>query len=78
MYILSYIGNKPHWDSNRVKLEVFNEIMILVACYHLICFSEFIVDSDTQFNMGYSFVALIVCVIVFNVTIVVYKQYTAL
>lgn len=76
LYIVFYGGNKPHWDSRRVSLELFNEVMILVACYHLMCFSDFIIDADTQFSMGYSFVAVILVVVVVNVVVVVYKQYT--
>jgi hypothetical protein len=69
-----YIGVRPHWNSKRVEVEVFNELMILVACYHLICFSEFNLDMQAQFNMGYSFVGLIVIVVIVNIVLVVKKQ----
>lgn len=46
-YILFYMGERPHWETKRVQIEVFNELMILWACYHMICFSDFIVDADT-------------------------------
>jgi hypothetical protein len=47
LYILFYMGERPHWETKRVQIEVFNELMILWACYHMICFSDFIVDADT-------------------------------
>lgn len=77
LYILFYMGERPHWDTKRVQIEVFNELMILGACYHLICFSDFNLDVDAQFNMGYSFVALIILVVLVNVVVVIRKQYVA-
>ena len=73
LYIVFYVGNRPHWDSRRVNIEVFNELMIMVACYHLIAFSEFNLDPVSQFNMGYSFVAVIVIVVIVNVVLVIIK-----
>ena len=47
----------------------------MVACYHMIAFTDFIIDPETQFVMGYSFIGLIIIVVAINVSIVVVKQY---
>ena len=78
LYILYYTGERPHWDRRRGRIEVFNEVMILGATYHLVCFSDFNLDTDAQFKMGYSFIALFGIVVVVNVAVVVRKQYLAL
>ena len=48
--------------------------MILLACYHLIIFSDFVLDSFTQFIMGYSFIAVLMIVVLVNVAVVIQKQ----
>ena len=73
MYILFYMNNRPHWDSKRGQVEIFNELMILVSSYHLICFSDFNLHAAAQFNMGYSFVAVIFIVVFVNIILVVFK-----
>lgn len=75
LYICSYMGVRPHWDSKKVLTECFNELMILAACYHLICFSEFNLDIWAQYYTGYSFIAVVTLVVVVNVAIVIHKQY---
>lgn len=48
-YIVAYVHSQPHWDSKRVKVEVFNELMILLACYHIVCFSELNLDAMSKY-----------------------------
>jgi hypothetical protein len=49
LYIISYSGSKPHISKRRTQLESFNEFMIMIATYHLVCFSRFNLDMDMQF-----------------------------
>lgn len=46
LYILFYIGERPHWETRRTRIEVFNEVMILGACYHLALFSDFNIEVE--------------------------------
>lgn len=40
-YVISYAGIRPHWDNRRVRLEIFNEAMIMCFNYHMIIFTDF-------------------------------------
>jgi len=41
LYIIFYAGTRPHNSKERSYIEIFNEILVMVACYHMVCFSEF-------------------------------------
>ena len=41
MYIVYYGGTRPHQSKQRGRLELFNEVMIMVMNYHMVCFLEF-------------------------------------
>jgi hypothetical protein len=45
---------------------VFNEIVIMLMNYHMVCFSEFNLSLEMQFNMGYSMMGWIVAMIIVN------------
>jgi hypothetical protein len=44
LYIIFYTGNHPHIDKRRTAIENFNEVMIMIINYHMVCFSEFNLD----------------------------------
>jgi len=46
LYILFYSGVRPHTDPKRVKIEIFNEVMIMMMNYHMVCFSKFNLDAN--------------------------------
>lgn len=73
LYIIYYSGSRPHNTSKRVSLESFNEFMVMVASYHMICYSEFNLDVDSQYIMGYSHIGVIGIVVVVNVGNMVYE-----
>lgn len=49
--------------------EVFNEVTVLVASYHLFCFTEFIWDQERRYELGWSLVGTIVLNVIFNFAI---------
>jgi hypothetical protein len=65
----------PHIERSRCYIEIFNEVMIMIVNYHLICFSEFNMDVDMQFNMGYSLIFFIFFVVFVNIMVMVRKQF---
>jgi hypothetical protein len=65
LYILFYAGARPHKDSFRVRLEIFNEIMLMLLNYHMFLFSGFNVERDYNFYFGYTMV-LCAAVMVFT------------
>lgn len=54
-YVMFYQSCRPHDTPLRNRLEVFNEIMLMLTMYHLIVFSEFNLNVDMQYYAGYSF-----------------------
>jgi len=78
IYIIFYAGIKPHNSRGRSRIEIFNECMIMIGCYHLICFSEFNLSSLTQYQTGYSYVAVFAIVLLVNLGVMVFKQLSGL
>jgi len=74
LYIIFYAGTRPHNSKERSYIEIFNEILVMVACYHMVCFSEFNLSPLEQFNMGYSFVAVFAIAVIANIGLIVAKQ----
>jgi hypothetical protein len=64
----------PHIEKSRCYIEIFNEIMIMIINYHMVSFSEFNLDVNMQFNMGYSLIAVIFFVVFVNIMSMVRKQ----
>jgi len=56
---------RPFDDPNFNRLQVFNEACIFVAICHLYWFTDYVVDYETRFLIGWSLIALVlVCILV--------------
>ena len=51
-----YASTRPHESYSRVKLETFNECMMMLAFYHMLVFSKFNLEPETAFYTGYSMI----------------------
>jgi hypothetical protein len=71
LYMIWYANYRPHYSSTRTRLEIFNEAMILVCCYHMFIFSNFAMDLDMQFYFGYVYVCVIGIVLIINLRTVI-------
>ena len=61
LYVMCYLAYVlPYLSYRQNVVEIINEFGVLLASYHLFCFTEWIYDVDRRYNMGYS---LIVCII---------------
>jgi hypothetical protein len=49
-------------------LEFFNEATILLCCYHIFCFTNFVDDPIMRYNVGFSLIVSTALNIVVNVT----------
>jgi hypothetical protein len=47
------------------NLEIFNELCIMAAGYHLLLFTDFVPDTSLQYTLGWS----VICVIMINVIV---------
>lgn len=57
------------------KLEVFNEMSILITGYHLFIFTDFCPVTDIQNAAGYNLIAIVVCNLLVNMVIMGIKTY---
>ena len=53
-------------NSLQNKIEIVNEVLILVTIYHLLMFTPIIYNRKVQNDFGMSYVAFIMSMIVFN------------
>ena len=54
-------------------MEVFNEICIVGACYHLLLFTDFENDQNQQYLAGWSIIVITGINIVINMIIMIYS-----
>jgi len=66
-YIMYYSGNRPHTSRRRVRLETFNETMLIACMYCHFLFSDFNLDADFQFLIGYAYICVIGLLCVVNI-----------
>lgn len=67
IYIISYAGIRPHWNNNRTRLEIFNEVIIMYFEYHTMIFTDYCTNPNFQFLMGNSYCAFLGLVVVVNI-----------
>jgi hypothetical protein len=56
LYVAFYASARPHEERFRVRLEIFNECLIMILNYHMLLFSGFTLAKDYTFYLGYTFV----------------------
>ena len=55
------IGHVKTRDKTRdTNMEIFNEVKLILIMYHIICFTDYIDDSETKFLIGFSCCAFVV------------------
>ena len=53
--------------------ELLNEFVIILAVYHVMCFTPLVPDIDTRIYIGYSFIILIVTHTVISLGVLIYS-----
>jgi hypothetical protein len=66
VYLMYYGYVGPEGKSSHI-IEAFNQAMLVIASYNLICYTFFVLDAETRFRMGYSFVLTITIVLGVNI-----------
>lgn len=71
IFLIIYVGFiKPFKIPFMNKLELFNEVTILVITYHLLLFTNFNPDPITQYYVGYSIMGVTLFNILGNISII--------
>ena len=66
-----YVDIRPHIDNTHFKLEIFNEIMIMIMFYMMVLFSKFNTNPDTFFAFGNAYLIFIAIVLVVNIGLMI-------
>ena len=75
-FITWYLTWKPHNTRKRRIVEFFNDWFIQMGTYHMILFSNFVLNPRVQFYCGYSFFIWVLIMIVFNIIKIIIDQIT--
>ena len=70
---LAYVLSAIPFETLLMNItEIVNEITVLLAAYHLFCFSEFVASPSDKANVGWSLIILILANILFNTVVFIY------
>ena len=58
LHIIFLGAVRPYSSNMQNNLEIFNEICILGAAYHLLVLTEFVDSTDVQYMCGWSLIAI--------------------
>ena len=72
LFIMYYAGTKPHFERPEKFVYLFNEVIIMLTNYHLMSFTSFVNDPDTQFKMGSSLQFTVIVAVIVNLAKMVY------
>ena len=51
------VGQIEPFDAPQLNnQEFFNEVIIMIVLYHIFCFTPFVSDTETQYQVGYSII----------------------
>lgn len=75
--MITLVGYIPPFKSRLENLlELVNESFVLLVCYHLFTFTDFLVDTNTREYVGYSLFATVIICISINMWVVGYLMAT--
>ncbi len=61
---------KPYDDRRLNRMEVFNELTVLMCAWHLLLFTDMITDTDVKWMAGWSMVLITGFNLIFNIGLV--------
>lgn len=66
-----YRYNRPHIFKRRERLEIFNEMAVMVANYHMIMYSDYVTENKVAFFMGYTLTGTLLTIVFVNISIMI-------
>ena len=73
-YIEVIFSIRPQILGTDRRLETFNEIMTMLSCYHMFCYTNFVLDDHAQYIMGYSMMVVLGGTVLWNIIIMIMKN----
>ena len=74
IFIIWHGQTEPHMTRFENRLMIINQALQMIVFYHLVIFSEFVIDPETKFTMGYSLLICLGILIALNIGISLKKQ----
>jgi hypothetical protein len=71
MYIPYLILNRPFKDQSDHHLELFTEGCILMFIYTFLCFTDFILEPETRYNVGWVAIIIFMINLLGNLVVVI-------
>jgi hypothetical protein len=68
----------PYSDRSANQIELFNETCVILINYHLICFTDFVLDLEKKDQVGYSLIAVTIFYIVVNLSLISFQNIVTL
>ena len=67
-FFIIFVGyTKPWADPDEWKKQLLNESILLLVCYHMMCFTPFFPDYKKQNVVGYSVIFVVSASLVFSI-----------
>ncbi len=57
LVVITFTCSNVYQSSKNTIIEYFNETIILICCYHMFCFTDFVDNPTIRFYIGYSLIA---------------------
>ena len=67
---VNIVGAGVYIDSSKRRTEYFNECILMLTVYTIICFTPFVPEVETKFYIGYMAISLVVLHLVVNLLII--------
>ena len=64
----------PHDITQMTSCELVNEAILMLVCYHFILFTGIVDDTEARTNIGWSMVAFIGLLLIFNVSVILHAN----
>jgi hypothetical protein len=61
---------KPYKSNIHLKMEIFNEVLIMFTVYTFMIFSDFVQDVDTKFMVGYLAIGFVAIHLLVNIGLI--------
>ena len=70
LYLIWFAGIQPYNSRELNRLSMFNLFGTMTLSYHMFIFTDFVIESNTRFVMGYSFLVVMGIIAVVNLGLV--------
>ena len=74
IFIIWHGKTEPHKNQFENRLMIVNQAIQMLIFYHLVMFSDFVIEPETKFTMGYSLLICLGILIALNIGISIKKQ----